>query len=162
MSEITIRAGDPGDPNVLTLIEALDAYLDGLYPPESNHGLSLAELQAADVRFVIAEQDGRPVGCGAIRLAADHADLKRMYVLPEARGAGVGGALLEHLARLAVAEERRLLRLEVGVAQPEALSLYAANGVVGGAGERPFLMAEQLRKQEIAGYRRAVQSDERA
>src|SRR6185503_5584257 len=39
----------------------------GLYPAESNHLLAIEALAAPDVRFFVARQDGRAVGCGALR-----------------------------------------------------------------------------------------------
>ncbi len=128
MSPFEIKTADLGEPAVHALIAALDRYLAGLYPAESNHGLSLAALQADDVRLVVAEVRGRPVGCAALRLDSAYGEVKRMFVLPEARGAGIGRALLAHLETLALAHGLPCLRLESGVAQPEALGLYAASG----------------------------------
>ncbi len=53
----------------------------------------------------LAIDDGRPVGCVAIRpLAEGGAELKRMYVVPTARAKGFGRALCE----AAIEEARRL------------------------------------------------------
>ncbi len=128
MTSIAIRMADPGDPAMRSLVSALDDYLAGLYPAESNHGLSLAALQANDVRFIAAELDGRPVGCAALRLDLAYGEVKRMFVLPETRGAGIGRAMLAHLEVLARAQGLPCLRLETGVAQPEAIELYRAAG----------------------------------
>ena len=128
MTATQIKTPDPDDPAVRALISALDRYLAGLYPAESNHGLSLAALQADDVRLVVAELDGRLVGCAALRLDAAYGEVKRMFVLPEARGAGIGRTLLAHLEDLALAYGLRCIRLETGVVQPEALGLYEASG----------------------------------
>jgi putative acetyltransferase len=75
-------------------------------------------------------RDGeRAVGCGAIRrLAGGDAELKRMFVVPERRGQGVGRLLvaeLEHVARLLGATR---LVLETGVRQPDAIALYRKCG----------------------------------
>lgn len=128
MTSFEIKTADLGEPLVRALIKALDRYLAGLYPAESNHGLSLAALQSDDVRVVVAEVRGRPVGCAALRLDSAYGEVKRMFVVPEARGAGIGRALLAHLETLALANGLQCLRLETGVAQPEALGLYAASG----------------------------------
>ena len=104
MTATQIKTADPDDPAVRALISALDRYLAGLYPAESNHGLSLAALQADDVRLVVAELDGRLVGCAALRLDAAYGEVKRMFVLPETRGADIGRALLAHLEVLARAQ----------------------------------------------------------
>lgn len=128
MASIDIQMADLGDSAVRTLVLALDAYLARLYPVESNHGLSSAGLHADDVRFVTAELDGRPVGCAALRLYPAYGEVKRMFVLPETRGGGIGRALLGHLEMLARRQGLPCLRLETGVAQPEAVGLYEAVG----------------------------------
>jgi putative acetyltransferase len=59
-----------------------------------------------------------------------YGELKRMYVPPESRGKGLGAALLGFLEQQAVAHDCRLLRLETGIRQPDALRLYARAGYV--------------------------------
>ena len=51
-----------------------------------------------------------------------------MFVSPRARGGGVGGRLLAHAEQQALAEGLRVLRLETGIHQPEALGLYERAG----------------------------------
>ena len=128
MADAVIAPGDAGDPAVQVLIRALDEYLGALYPSESNHGLSLEALRAPDVRLVVAWRHGTAIGCGAIRLAGGFAELKRMYVVPEARGVCVGRRLLAHLEGLAADTGRSVVRLETGIAQPEAIALYERTG----------------------------------
>ena len=62
-------------------------------------------------------------------LAGDgSAEIKRMFVVPEARGRGAGRRLLERLIEAARAEGITVLRLETWVKQPEAIGLYRAAG----------------------------------
>lgn len=114
-----------------TLIRALNAELEARYPEEgANHfRLDPEEVAAGRGAFLIAYQDGEPVGCGAVRrIDGPAAELKRMYVVPARRGHGVGGALLAALE----AEGRRLgavrLVLETGARQTEAVALYTRAG----------------------------------
>ena len=77
------------------------------------------------VFLVSRDADGRAVACGGVcRFDNARAELKRMYVLPASRGAGLGRRMLEALE----AEARRLgytgIVLETGNRQPEALGLY--------------------------------------
>jgi putative acetyltransferase len=58
----------------------------------------------------------------------EYGEIKRMYVRPGCRGAGVGRALLDELARQARARALRRLRLETGIEQPEAVALYERAG----------------------------------
>jgi GNAT superfamily N-acetyltransferase len=86
--------------------------------------------------FVVAYLDGEPVACGGWRAkeANDHglrtgdAELKRMYVVPAARGKGLARAVLRHLEQTAGEAGRTRLVLESGTEQPEALALYASEG----------------------------------
>ena len=90
---------------------------------------------AADVAVVLVarDDDGTPVGCGALRpLGGDAAELKRMYVVPAARGRGLAKVLLAGLEDAAAERGWTTLRLETGPRQPEAVALYT------GAGYRPI------------------------
>ena len=79
--------------------------------------------------FLVARLEGQPVGCAALRpLDADAAEVKRMYVAPSARRKGVGRQLLAELERMAGGFGYRILRLETGNRQPEAVALYESCG----------------------------------
>ena len=120
-----IAAESADQPEVHALLRLSDAYFAGLYPAESNHLVDVATLIAPNVRFLVARREGRVVGCGALVLGADgEAELKRMFVVPEARGLKLGSRILEALEAVAKAEGVRVLRLETGIRQPEALALY--------------------------------------
>ena len=56
------------------------------------------------------------------------AEIKRMYTAPSARGTGVGRAILERLEAVAAELGYRDVLLETGLAQPEAIALYASHG----------------------------------
>ena len=72
---------------------------------------------------------GTALGCGALRaLDSDAAELKRMYVVPDARGRGVATALLAALEGVARDRGWATLRLETGPRQPEAIALYTRAG----------------------------------
>jgi putative acetyltransferase len=83
------------------------------------------------VRFFVARWERRTIGCGALVLARDgSAEIKRMFVLPQARGRGVGRRILRQLEDAARAEGVTVIRLETGIHQPEAIGLYRASGFV--------------------------------
>ncbi len=127
-SDVDIRLESPRQPDVIALIRDLDAYQSALYPPGSNHFLDIDALAADDVRFVVARRDGVAVGCGALRVREGYGELKRMYVAPGERGAGIGVRILGALETLAREMNLATLLLETGIAQPEALQLYHAAG----------------------------------
>jgi putative acetyltransferase len=124
-----IQMENPRATGVSELIGALDSYLSGLYPPESNHFLDLEQLAQPGIRFFVARRDGLPVACGALRVDPEgYGEIKRMYVIPEARGEGLGRAILGCIEEQAGREGLRLLRLETGIHQTEAIALYKSMG----------------------------------
>lgn len=124
-----IALESPDQPDVIALITALDAYQDGLYPPESRHSLDLSVLVQPHVLFAVARDEAQQaVGCAAVVLGAEFGELKRMFVSPRARGHGVGRGLLDLLESEAAAKGCRRVTLETGPYQPEALRLYEACG----------------------------------
>ena len=121
----------PDQPEVLRLIEALDAFQVPLYPAESHHGIDIDALLDPSVSFVVArDENGMAVGCGAVVMNGTWGELKRMYVLPRARGAGVAQAMLAFLETAAMARGASAMRLETGNLQPDALRLYDRAGYV--------------------------------
>jgi putative acetyltransferase len=119
----------PDQPDVIALIAELDAYQDTLYPPESRHALDLASLKQAHVLFAVArDSTGQAIGCGAIVLRPEFAEIKRLYVHPRGRGQGVARKLLALLEARAIGSGCTLFTLETGPYQPEALALYASAG----------------------------------
>jgi putative acetyltransferase len=146
MSDYLIATADPRRPDAAALVRELDRHMADLYPAESNHLLDLDALAAPDVRFLIARRagDGRAVGCAALKLHGEgYGEVKRMFVAPSERGLGLGRRLLERVEAEARAAGLGLLRLETGVAQPEALGLYRAagyreRGPFGGYGPDPL------------------------
>jgi putative acetyltransferase len=136
MSETTPEAvfigAEPADrPQVRSLLAQSDAYMGALYPAESNHLVDVAALCAPNVRFLVARLGGEVVGTGALVLGAPgEAEIKRMFVVPSARGLKIGRQVLDALEATARAEGVRVIRLETGVRQPEALRLYRSGGYV--------------------------------
>jgi len=106
------------------LIGELDAHLHSMYPPEDN----FTELPFADA-FMIARDDGRAVGCGAVRFIDEGVgEVKRMYVMPAARGNGVGREIMSALETFAISQGAHRLVLETGPKQLEAIKLYERFG----------------------------------
>ena len=126
-----ISIESPDQPELLALIDALDAYQKPLYPAESHHGIDIAALMAPEVRFAVArDTQGGALGIGAVVLQPAFGELKRMYVPPAHRGRGIARALLATLEAQARAAGVGALRLETGIRQPEALALYEGAGFV--------------------------------
>ena len=127
---LTIRRERPGQPDVMRLIEALDAQMTALYPAESNHLLDTAALSDPAVTFLVARAGDEAVGCGAIlNDPRGWGEVKRMYVRPDQRGRGIGKRVLAELETIARASGLRL-RLETGIHNKEALELSRRAGFV--------------------------------
>jgi len=130
-SELKITIEDPSQPEIIRLLRDGEAYSAKLYPAESNHHMPLSVLRASNVRFLVARDvGGRAVGTGALALSGDWAELKAMWVIPEARGLGVSKSILAALEARARGEGVRTLRLETGVENHAALGLYTRAGFI--------------------------------
>ena len=124
-----ITAERPDSADAIGLITELEAHLEPLYPPESRHGFSVEKLLAQAVAFFVLRDNDTPAGCGGIQLVGTaYGELKRMYVRPQFRGLGFGKLLLDHLADYARAHGVGLLRLETGIHQAAAITLYERMG----------------------------------
>ena len=116
-------------PAAVALVRALDHDLWQRYPEEQALYAAFNKLPPT-TRFVVAYQDGEAVGCGAFRPMEEGGmvELKRMFVREDQRGAGIGRAIVETLEAWAAEEGHRIMRLETGPRQPEAIALYEKLG----------------------------------
>ena len=116
------------DPDFIALVKQLDADLairDG-----EDHSF-YAQFNKIDKikHVVIAYDDARPVGCGAIKqFDEDTMEVKRMYVSPEVRNQGIATMILHELEKWAAELSYTKCVLETGKRQPEAIALYEKNG----------------------------------
>lgn len=116
----------------------------GQYFGELDHrfaaGFAAEEQSAQDVAaftppnglFLVAASDDVPVACGGVRLvgAGDgrYAEIKRMWVHADWRGAGLGSRLLGELERQAAGLGTRIVRLDTNDTLTEAIALYRRAG----------------------------------
>lgn len=123
-----IRRTHTGDPDFLQLVRMLDqdlAIRDG-----DDHAF-YAQFNKLDKTYdaVLICIDNKAVGCGAIRPYSDDTmEVKRMFVLPELRGRGIGAMLLNELECWTREKGFRHCILETGKNQPEAIRLYQKCG----------------------------------
>ena len=88
-----------------------------------------ASMAAPDGFFVVATSDGEPVACGGVqRLPDGAAEVKRMWVHDDWRGAGLGARLLRHLEDLARARGHAVVRLDTNDTLVEAIAMYERAG----------------------------------
>lgn len=137
---LVIRPATPVDlPQILAFVQALAAYERLAHEALATEADFAAALfgPRPHAEVVIAEDEGAAVGFalffGTFSTFTGKPGLwlEDLFVLPERRGRGVGGALLAHLARIAVA--RGCSRFEWSVLDwnEDALGVYRALGAVG-------------------------------
>lgn len=128
---VEINPESPRQPEIARLMDLSNAYMASLYPAESNHLVDLEALEKPTVSFLVARNDGAIVGCCALVEAGDGtAEIKRMFVDPEARGLQIGKRMMAALIERAQALKLSAIRLETGISQPEAIGLYRKAGFV--------------------------------
>ncbi|WP_296077191.1 GNAT family N-acetyltransferase [uncultured Agrobacterium sp.] len=128
---VDINLESPRQPEIARLMDLSNAYMASLYPAESNHLVDLEALEQPNVSFLVARNDGEIVGCCALVEAGNGtAEIKRMFVDPEARGLRIGKLMMNALVERARELELEAIRLETGISQPEAISLYRKAGFI--------------------------------
>ena len=89
------------------------------------------ELNPPQGRFLVGYEDDVAVCCGGVkRLDPEACEIKRMYVIPGARGRGVSRELLTALEECARTLGFLIARLDTGPEQPVARHLYESAGYV--------------------------------
>jgi GNAT superfamily N-acetyltransferase len=93
---------------------------------------SIAKFQPPDGRIILACDSGRPFGIGCLRrVGVQTGEIKRMYVEPARRGAGVGRAILDRLLSAAGDAGYRRVVLDSPDFMTAAHALYRSRGFVG-------------------------------
>jgi GNAT superfamily N-acetyltransferase len=123
----------PGDdPTALALVAAMVAELEIAYPGRSLADSSSAtpeELSGPDGAYVVLVADGAPLAGGGLkRLGPGLAEVKRMYVTPQAGRQGHAGVLLAALEDVARSLGYARIRLDTGPHTPAAERLYRGAG----------------------------------
>ena len=132
-SAVTIEPADPASAEARACFEAyfreLEERFETGFDPARTVSANPEELVPPAGLFLIAQLDGRPVGCGALKLKARGVgEIKRMWVAPDARGLGIAQRLLEALEKHAAQMGLDTLQLDTNRALKEAHALYSRNG----------------------------------
>jgi DNA-binding MarR family transcriptional regulator/GNAT superfamily N-acetyltransferase len=132
-SAVRIASCDPSHPDARHCLRSylgeLARRFDGGFDPALSISAADRELRPPAGLFLVATLHGEPAGCGALKFHDDApAEIKRMWVAPQARGLGLGRRLLAELEAHAAAHGVRTLRLETNQALVEAINLYASAG----------------------------------
>ena len=123
---VTITIETPLSDEVRALVTALNEFTYGLTPAEYRHHMTVEQMAQADTTlFVARDASGAALGMGALRRHANGVgEVKRMFVKPEARGRGIGEAILAHIEALARQDGFTRLVLETGANFDAARRVY--------------------------------------
>jgi DNA-binding MarR family transcriptional regulator len=132
---IRLREVAPGDPAAEEATRRYVAELDERFPAGFDPGDTAPEPGAT---YVVATSDGDPVAYGGIRplndlnnlpdLPGDTCEIKRMWVHPDWRGAGLGSRMLRHLEALAVDHGHDRIVLDTNGTLADAIAMYDRSG----------------------------------
>jgi putative acetyltransferase len=131
MSAFVIAVDDPRADDVRVLLARHLAFAHEHTPREDVHALDLSGLLDPAITFCSARRSGDLLGVGALKELGDGAgELKSMHTAAEARGQGVGAAMVAHLVGLARSRGYRCVHLETGAmdAFAPARQLYERSG----------------------------------
>jgi GNAT superfamily N-acetyltransferase len=136
VSGLAFTAGRLDAPPGAELAQAMRAEIAALYDGLELDGPQMpkagpAELSPPAGAFIVGRLDGAAVCCGGVKRLDDRAcEIKKMYVIPAARGRGVARALLHELEVVARRLGYAVARLDTGPRQPHARGLYISEGYV--------------------------------
>lgn len=131
MRPFEIAQEDPRTADVTALLERHLTFTNGESPPEHVHALDVTGLLDPSVSFYTLRDDGVLLGVGAIKeFEPDHGEIKSMHTAEEARGRGVGSAMLDHLLDTARLRGYNRVSLETGTMEgfAAARALYESRG----------------------------------
>jgi putative acetyltransferase len=130
---LIIAVDDPRAVDVHALIERHLRFAHDESPAEHVHALPPDRLADPAVTFFSARNGGVLLGVGALKeLDASHGEVKSMHTWSDARGQGVGRAMLTHLLGVAATRGYQRVSLETGNTDAflPARRLYASFGFV--------------------------------
>lgn len=139
MPEIALRPAVADSPESVRLLAAYEAELISL-GVTLNHGwaggVTPAQLASPHGAWLVGWREDltggqEAVACGGVRLLSpDVCEIKRMYVDPSVRGAGLARRLLTALEEAGVTLGAGVARLDTGRDMAPAVGLYRATGYV--------------------------------
>mgnify|MGYP006115245043 FL=1 len=122
--KLQTRIGDPSSKEGTKLLKDSYSLMSSLFPPEDNHALSIDDFNKPNIRFIIAEKNSVPCGCGALAIKSNYGELKSIYVDEISRGNGIGDLIMMGLETEAKRLSLKKLYLETGANLLAAISLY--------------------------------------
>ncbi len=118
------------NPEAMELLEELSQALMNITGASGQNSFTLEDMDEARSCFVLAiNQDGKAVGCGAIRaISQEIAEVKRVYA--KEKGQHIGTDILTYLEEKAKSLGFTALWLETRAKNNQAVSFYLKKGYV--------------------------------
>jgi GNAT superfamily N-acetyltransferase len=131
LASVSVQAVDPVSADARGCLAAYVAELWERFPEGFDEAdlVQPQEVQGNAGVFLVAYEDGCPVGCGGLRaLEAGAGEIRHVWVAAGTRGLGVGRRLLAGLEREAAARGFGVVRLSTHRALTEAVQMYRSSG----------------------------------
>jgi DNA-binding MarR family transcriptional regulator/GNAT superfamily N-acetyltransferase len=130
---VRLRSVRADDPTAVAATGSYFAELDARFPGGFDSGGAVDHDAAAMAPpggvFVVATSDGDPVACGGVQPWGEGTgEIKRMWVHPDWRGAGLGSRMLRHLEDQARDLGHRRVLLDTNGTLVEAIAMYQRAG----------------------------------
>jgi DNA-binding MarR family transcriptional regulator/GNAT superfamily N-acetyltransferase len=128
---VEIASVHPAAPEARSAVRSYFDELDARFPtgfdPGDHHDDET--MAPGSGAFVVASSEGAPVACGGVQRLGDAVgEIKRMWVHPDWRGAGLGARLLRHLEQVAADLGHTTVRLDTNGTLVEAIAMYERAG----------------------------------
>lgn len=131
LAAITVELVDGATPDARACLDAYAADIDARFPEgfDKSDLVRPEEVSGDAGAFFVAYEEGRPVGCGALRrLDPRVGEIRHVWVHPDARRLGLARRILAALEREAASRDFDVLRLDTHAALTEAQAMYRASG----------------------------------
>ncbi|HET9419986.1 MAG TPA: helix-turn-helix domain-containing GNAT family N-acetyltransferase [Nocardioides sp.] len=143
---VDLEQVDPSDPDARTAVDRYFAELDRRFDTgfDPGEGDDVELYRPPRGTFVVARSDGDPVACGAVQPIDERtAEIKRMWVHDDWRGAGLGARMLRRLEDDARDAGYDVVRLDTNSALTEAIAMYERAGYrgIGRYNDNPYARA---------------------
>ena len=128
---VEIRRVHPADPVAVSAVGHYFRELDERFPTGFDPGDAPDHeaMAPGSGAFVVATSDGEPVACGGVQaLGPGTGEIKRMWVHPGWRGAGLGSRLLRRLEQVTIELGHTEVRLDTNGTLVEAIAMYERAG----------------------------------
>lgn len=139
--DFVIRAWQPQDRQVAAEVirSVLAEYGIGWEPDGADRDVYEVEMAYLQVRgaFWVVEQQGQVVGTAAfypVNRGVGTVEIRKMYLLPQVRGKGLGRWLLQRLEQEIAAQGFREVWIETASVLKEAVKLYESSGYLPATG----------------------------